>query len=75
MIGIFAIRIRGSVLNNGQNSGSLGIIMGNSPVDKGRGFIESGMRLITERNSDELLRKAEDLREKSSNLGTSGKKP
>lgn len=42
--------------------------MGNSPVDKGRGFVESGMKLITERNSDELLRKAEDLKKKSSNL-------
>jgi hypothetical protein len=29
--------------------------MGNSPVDKGRDFIESGMRLITETSSDKLL--------------------
>ena len=29
--------------------------MGNSPVDKGRDFIKSGMRLITETSADKLL--------------------
>ena len=29
--------------------------MGNSPVDKSKDFIKSGMRLITERSSDHLL--------------------
>lgn len=75
MIGIFAIRIRGLGLNNGQNSGSFVVIMGNSPVDKGRGFVESGMKLITERNSDELLKKVEDLRKKGKKCGDSGAKP
>ena len=48
--------------------------MANSPVDKGKGFVESGMRLITERNSDKLLRKAKDLKEKSNNSGSAGEK-
>lgn len=31
--------------------------MGNSPVDKSKDFIKSGMTLITEVNSDRLLKK------------------
>jgi hypothetical protein len=74
LIGIFVIRIKGLVSNNGHNSGNFHFIMANSPVDKGKGFVESGMRLITERNSDKLLRKAKDLKEKSNNSGSSGEK-
>ncbi len=31
--------------------------MGNSPVDKSRDFIKSGMTLVTELNSDKYLEK------------------
>lgn len=36
--------------------------MGNSPTDKGRDFIKSGMTLITEIHSDKLLKKAKNMK-------------
>lgn len=47
-----------------QNSLDSDVVMANSPVDKGKDFMKSGMRLITERNSDELLKKAKEKKEK-----------
>ena len=40
--------------------------MGNSPVDKGKNFIKSGMTLITEVNSDKYLKKNSDYRRNTS---------
>jgi hypothetical protein len=37
--------------------------MGNSPVDKSKDFIKSGMTLITEMNSDRYLKKKGDKRQ------------
>jgi hypothetical protein len=34
--------------------------MANSPVDKGKDFVKSGMTLITEVNSDRYLKKSSD---------------
>lgn len=40
--------------------------MGNSPVDKGKDFIESGMTLVTEMNSERYLKKKNDKRKNPS---------
>ena len=39
--------------------------MANSPVDKGKEFIKSGMTLITEQSSDRLLKKSKEKAEKA----------
>ena len=38
--------------------------MGNSPTDKSKDFIESGKRLISQPDSDELLKKIREKKEK-----------
>ena len=40
--------------------------MGNSPTDKSKDFIRSGMTLITQIDSDKYLKKAKDDRRKDS---------
>lgn len=37
--------------------------MGNSPVDKSRDFIKSGMTLVTEVNSERYLKEKSDKRQ------------
>jgi hypothetical protein len=37
--------------------------MGNSPTDKSRDFIKSGMTLITQVDSDKILRKVKEEKE------------
>ena len=37
--------------------------MGNSPTDKGKEFISKGMTLITQLDSDRLLKKAKQKKE------------
>lgn len=41
--------------------------MGNSPVDKSRDFIKSGMTLVTELNSDKYLEKKGVTKSKQKN--------
>jgi hypothetical protein len=41
--------------------------MGNSPVDKSKGFIKSGMTLVTELNSDKYLEKKDTTESKQKN--------
>lgn len=65
LIGMFAIEIRGYVFDDRQNSFDFNYFMANSPVDKSEEFVKSGMKLITERNSDELLKKAKENKTKS----------
>ena len=40
--------------------------MGNSPTDKSKDFIRSGMTLITQIDSDKYLKKVKDDRRKNS---------
>ena len=47
----------------GGKKGSKKWQMGNSPVDKGKDFIKSGMTLITEMNSERYLKKKGDKRQ------------
>ena len=39
--------------------------MANSPVDKSRSFIESGMTLITEHASEKYLKKSKEMKKKN----------
>ena len=39
--------------------------MANSPVDKSRSFIESGMTLITEHASEKYLKKSKERKKKN----------
>ncbi len=38
--------------------------MGNSPTDKGKDFINKGMTLITQVDSDKLIKKSKEKKEK-----------
>lgn len=38
--------------------------MGNSPTDKSKDFINKGMTLITQIDSDKLIKKSKDKKEK-----------
>lgn len=38
--------------------------MGNSPTDKSKDFINKGMTLITQVDSDKLIKKSKDKKEK-----------